>query len=140
MASVARTTQTWLQPTLDHSPQNPAGVHTPVVDRAAARRSDRSLYHALCRAAQENEFCLFYQPILDLRSDRIVGAEALLRWQRGTEVICASEFIETLEASDLLDIVSDWTIREACQKAAWINRALAQDFRIAVNVAPQPWT
>jgi diguanylate cyclase len=99
----------------------------------------QSLYSLLHQAVRENQFDLVYQPILELRSKRIVGAETLLRWRRGAELVTASEFIEALEESDLLDTVAEWAIREACQKAAWIQRALQQDFRMAVNVAPQQW-
>jgi len=99
----------------------------------------RGLYQDLRRAVRENEFELVYQPILNIRADRLIGAETLLRWRRGADLIGASEFIEELEQSDLLDVVAEWAIREACQKAAWIHRVLQQDFRMAVNVAPQQW-
>jgi EAL domain-containing protein (putative c-di-GMP-specific phosphodiesterase class I) len=139
MGSVARTTGKRLEHGLDPFPQNLLGVLKPAADLAAGRRAERSLYHALREAVYENAFCLFYQPILDLRSGRVIGAEALLRWRKGAEVICAAEFIEALEKSDLLDTVADWTLREACRKAAWIHRTLAPHFRVAVNVAPKQW-
>jgi nucleoside-diphosphate-sugar epimerase/EAL domain-containing protein (putative c-di-GMP-specific phosphodiesterase class I) len=94
---------------------------------------------ALRRAFEAKEFRLAYQPILDLPSCRIVGAEALLRWQRGKELLTAGVFIEALEKCDLLDTVEEWVLREACTKAAWIQGRLQPNFRIAVNVAPQQW-
>jgi diguanylate cyclase len=129
-------TQTSVQPAM-HRPLN-VRSNDRITTLAAARRPRIStLYRALRQAVRENEFDLAYQPILDLRANRIVGAESLLRWRRGFEVISASEFIEGLEESDLLDTVADWAIREACRRAAWIHRTLQQDFRMAVNVAPQ---
>jgi EAL domain-containing protein (putative c-di-GMP-specific phosphodiesterase class I) len=110
----------------------------PVLERAAAFGRS-SLYSLLLQAVREKEFELVYQPILSLRTNRIVGAETLLRWRREGELICASEFIEELEQSDLLETVAEWALREACQRAAWIHRSVQQDFRMAVNVAPQQW-
>jgi EAL domain-containing protein (putative c-di-GMP-specific phosphodiesterase class I) len=139
MDGMAGPTRTLLQQEFFHSPQSLLGILTPAANLAAGQKAEKRLYNALRRAVHENEFCLFYQPILDLRSDRVIGAEALLRWRNGAKVICASEFIEVLEKSDLLDTVTDWTLREACRKAAWIHKTLIRDFRIAVNVAPHQW-
>jgi EAL domain-containing protein (putative c-di-GMP-specific phosphodiesterase class I) len=107
--------------------------------RFPPRRREHNSYRALRQAVREHEFELVYQPILDLQADHIVGAETLLRWRRGAEVIGAAEFIEALEESDLLDTVADWAIREACHRAAWIHRTVQSSFRVAVNVAPQQW-
>jgi EAL domain-containing protein (putative c-di-GMP-specific phosphodiesterase class I) len=140
MGSVAGTTETWFPQESKQRPQDLLCALTPGADLSSGRRAEKSLYHALRQAVQENEFCLYYQPILDLQSDRVIGAETLLRWRRGTEVVCAADFIETLEKSDLLDTVADWVLREACSSAAWINRTVMSGFRVAVNVAPQQWT
>jgi|ERR1700733_4164226 EAL domain-containing protein (putative c-di-GMP-specific phosphodiesterase class I) len=137
MASVARMTGKWWQQEFEEPTQKQLGALAPAAHFSAGKNAERSLCRALRQAFQENAFCLFYQPILDLRTDRTIGAETLLRWRKGSEIICAVEFIETLEKSDLLDTVADWTLREACRNAAWIHRTLKPDFRVAVNVAPQ---
>jgi EAL domain-containing protein (putative c-di-GMP-specific phosphodiesterase class I) len=108
-----------------------------VLSPAAARATGGGIEHALHRAVRKSEFCLFYQPILNLRSNRVIGAEALLRWRKGSVLLSAGDFIEALEASDVFDTVSHWVLREACHDAAWIQKTLDSDFRIAVNVAPQ---
>src|ERR1700753_2033755 len=82
-------------------------------------RAEVSLYQKLRQAVRENAFHLAYQPILDLRTDRIIGAESLLRLQDGPREIPAGEFIETLEQSDLIDLVSEMTLLEACRTGAW---------------------
>ena len=69
-------------------------------------RAEVSLYQKLRQAVRENAFHLAYQPILDLRTDRIIGAESLLRLQDGPREIPAGEFIETLEQSDLIGVVA----------------------------------
>jgi diguanylate cyclase len=107
---------------------------------AALLHSQGTLYEALRHAMEAKEFRLLYQPLLNLRSTSVVGAEVLLRWQRGDTLLCAEQFIEALEKSDLFDTVEEWVLREACRRAAWIQRELASSFRIAVNVAPQQWT
>jgi EAL domain-containing protein (putative c-di-GMP-specific phosphodiesterase class I) len=114
-------------------PTRRAHISSPTAARAAAG----GMEYALRRAIRKSEFCLFYQPILNLRSNRVIGAEALLRWRRGPVLCSAGDFIEALEASGVFDTVSHWVLREACHDAAWIQQTLNSDFRIAVNVAPQ---
>jgi EAL domain-containing protein (putative c-di-GMP-specific phosphodiesterase class I) len=136
MGPFTETTQTSLRSAV-HRPLNIRSSESITALQSARRTRTNTLYGALRQAIREKEFDLAYQPIIDLRTNRIVGAESLLRWRRGLEVISAGEFIEGLEESDLLDTVADWSIREACHRAAWIHRTLQQDFRMAVNVAPQ---
>jgi nucleoside-diphosphate-sugar epimerase/EAL domain-containing protein (putative c-di-GMP-specific phosphodiesterase class I) len=115
-------------------------IPSPALSREAGMATEKHLCNALRQAAKEDEFRLAYQPIVDLRSGSVVGAEALLRWQRGGAMITAGQFIGVLEKCDLFDSVQDWVLREACQRAAWIHRELQRNFRIAVNVSPQQWT
>jgi diguanylate cyclase len=108
--------------------------------RPTSARGGATAHHALRQALRRNEFCVLYQPILNLASDRIIGAEALLRWRRDNVLLAAGDFIETLEESDVLDTVTEWVLSEACHSAAWIQQSLERNFRIAVNVAPQQLT
>ena len=72
-------------------------------------------------AVQRQEFVLHYQPIVSLKSDRIVGAEALIRWlhpQKG--LIPPARFIPTAEETNIIIPMGMWIIREAClQLARW---------------------
>jgi EAL domain-containing protein (putative c-di-GMP-specific phosphodiesterase class I) len=115
-------------------------AQAPAAERAVLLQSQGNIYEAFRQAIEAGEFRLLYQPILNLRSNNLVGAEALLRWQRGDTLLCAEHFIEALEKSDLFDTVEEWVLREACKRAAWIQEKLTSSFRIAVNVAPQQWT
>jgi EAL domain-containing protein (putative c-di-GMP-specific phosphodiesterase class I) len=86
---------------------------------------------------EQEEFALFYQPIVDTSSRRVVGAEALIRWpQRAGETLLPGEFILAAEASGIINQLGTWVIREACrQHAEWRAQGLPP-LRIAVNVSP----
>jgi len=75
---------------------------------------------ALVREALQNEaFRLVYQPVVNLRSGKVIGAEALIRWEspeRGT--LSPDEFIPVLEESGLIVPVGTWALQEACREAA----------------------
>lgn len=99
-------------------------------------RMESDLRTALAR----NEFSLHFQPQVDARENRIVGAEALLRWQhpqRGAQA--PVEFISILEDSGLMVDVGTWALEEACRSL----RLLLDDdlidpnsFRLCVNISP----
>ncbi|KQY86865.1 bifunctional diguanylate cyclase/phosphodiesterase [Pelomonas sp. Root1444] len=90
---------------------------------------------ALRHALQRGELLLHYQPKVCAASGRIVGAEALLRWQRGDELVPPGRFIPIAEQSSLILDIGAWVIDEACaQQARWQALGLAMP-RIAVNVA-----
>jgi EAL domain-containing protein (putative c-di-GMP-specific phosphodiesterase class I) len=90
----------------------------------------------LRQALNQHEFYLVYQPRVDLASGRIVGAEALLRWQhthRGT--ISPTEFIPLAELTGLIDPLGKWVLQTACEQLkAWQQSGLA-DLSIAVNLS-----
>jgi diguanylate cyclase (GGDEF)-like protein len=86
-------------------------------------------------AAAGGQFFLLYQPIFDLADGRILGAEALIRWQHPTQgVIPPLEFIPLLEESGMIVDVGRWVLHEACAQAArWRDDGHCLD--IAVNVS-----
>ncbi len=91
----------------------------------------------LRRAVERREFVLHYQPKVDLVTRRIVGLEALIRWQdpeRG--LVPPGSFIPLLEECGLIGAVGDWALDHAMQQQlAWAAQGLASP-RIAVNVSP----
>ncbi len=95
------------------------------------------LVASLRQALANREFSLHYQPVLDLASTRMVGAEALLRWhhpERG--FISPGEFIPVAEKSGLIVDIGEWVVHEACrQMAAWQSAGLPR-FVLAVNLSP----
>jgi diguanylate cyclase (GGDEF)-like protein len=105
---------------------------TPMQDAVDARHS---LEVDLRDALPLHQFFILYQPIVDLETGVITGAEALLRWlhpRRG--VVEPIEFIPTLESTDLIVPVGQWVLQEACrQGAAW--QSAGHPLSISVNVS-----
>lgn len=89
----------------------------------------------LARALSVGELALHYQPYVDLRSGRVLGAEALARWPHpAMGTIPPNDFIPVAEASGLILELGAWALRTAAIEAAsWANRGL----RISVNVSPR---
>jgi diguanylate cyclase (GGDEF)-like protein/PAS domain S-box-containing protein len=99
-----------------------------------ARAQARRLLEIDLRAAlKRGEFEIYYQPIHDVRSDRIICFEALVRWfhpLRG--MIPPLDFIPLAEETGLIVPIGDWVLRRACVDAAGWSQAV----RVAVNLSP----
>ena len=93
------------------------------------------LRHALVR----DEFVLHYQPRIDLTSGRLIGLEALLRWQHPRfGLLPPARFLPILESSGLIHSAGEWVIKTACrQLAGWQRRFELPDLAIAINLSPQ---
>ena len=87
-------------------------------------------------ATEREEFVVYYQPQIDLRTGRIVGAEALVRWrhpQRG--VLAPAEFLQAASDTGMIRTIDEWMLRTACrQNRAWQQRGLAVP-RVSINVS-----
>lgn len=93
-----------------------------------------ALEHRVRGAVERSEFVLHYQPQVDLRTNRVRGAEALLRWNVENPV-GPSDFVPLLENSNLIGRVGEWVIEQACrQVASWKKHGL-ENFAVAVNVS-----
>ena len=107
---------------------------TPEMNTRAYERL--SLESSLRIAIERQEFTLHYQPQLDLRSGRIVGVEALLRWNRPDgSLVPPSIFVPVLESSGMIGTVGEWVLREACgQNRRWQLSGLPR-LPVAVNLS-----
>lgn len=94
-----------------------------------------ALQAGLRHALEKGEFILHYQPQLDLGSNRIIGVEALVRWQHPEKgMISPAQFIPAAEDSGLIVPLGEWVLRTACLQAkAWHEQGL--DVRMAVNLS-----
>ncbi len=96
-----------------------------------------NLEGALRQALERGEFELRYQPFVELKRRRVVGAEALLRWRvAGRGLVPPAEFIPVAEESGLIVPIGEWVLREACATLARLSR-VAGGLRIAVNLSPR---
>ncbi len=105
----------------------------------ARARQQIGLENGLRRALADGQFVLFYQPKVELQSGRIVGAEALVRWQHPERgLVGPSEFIPVAEECGLIVELGDWVTAEACRQAAAWRRSGLPLLRVSVNMsAPQ---
>ena len=91
---------------------------------------------ALRRAIVEQEFVLHYQPKVDLRTGRVAGAEALVRWQRpGKCLVEPEEFIPVAERSGLITELGAWVINEACRQMGLWREGVMRRMDLTVNVS-----
>jgi EAL domain-containing protein (putative c-di-GMP-specific phosphodiesterase class I)/GGDEF domain-containing protein/PAS domain-containing protein len=97
---------------------------------------EQQLIEDMRLAIEMTQFELHFQPQLDLCSGEIIGAEALIRWQRNGHWIGPSEFIPLAERAGLIDTLGDWILRTACQKARNFVSLGWDDLVIAVNISP----
>jgi diguanylate cyclase (GGDEF)-like protein len=99
-----------------------------------------ALENDLRKAIAANQLVLFYQPILDSRSEEVVGLEALLRWrhpQRG--LLAPGEFLWLAELAGLGSAIDQWALRTACRQVQLWNRDGLPPLRIAVNLSARPF-
>jgi diguanylate cyclase (GGDEF)-like protein/PAS domain S-box-containing protein len=96
----------------------------------------QSIEESLRRALERQEFTLYYQPKINLRTGQIAGAEALLRWKHPTRgPVAPAQFIPVAEDCGLILPIGHWVLREACQQARlWLDAGLPV-VTMAVNIS-----
>ncbi|HET9343545.1 MAG TPA: EAL domain-containing protein [Candidatus Eremiobacteraceae bacterium] len=102
-----------------------------------AKSNERlALETSLRRAVKNGELLLHYQPQIDISSGKLVGVEALVRWERpGLGLVPPSEFIPIAEETGLIVSIGSWVIEEACRQAAQWRQLGFPAFKMAVNVS-----
>ena len=109
-----------------------------VLHAAAVRRTE--LEAELRTALQDEQFVLHYQPIVELKTGRVMGTEALVRWQHPTRgLLGPMEFITAAEQSGLIIPLGAWVLRTACAQTAEWQRSEPDTapMTIAVNLSPR---
>ncbi|HRD89116.1 MAG TPA: EAL domain-containing protein [Accumulibacter sp.] len=116
----------------DHG-KNAFRFFTADLARHAARRL--TLEAGLRRAIESGELTVCYQPQVILDSQRLIGAEALVRWQYNGETIEPVEFIPVAEQSNLIVALDEWVLGEVCRQIAVWDRGGLAKVRISVNIS-----
>jgi len=116
--------------------RNAYGFYTQALTENANQRLEMET--KLRRALERDEFVLHYQPQISLTDGRLIGAEALVRWQRNGEgLIPPNQFIPLAEETGLIVPLGEWVLREACaQWAGWLRDGGAP-ITLAVNISPR---
>jgi diguanylate cyclase (GGDEF)-like protein len=101
-----------------------------MTEAAGARREvETELRHAI----QNDQLALYYQPIIDCKTSKICGVEALIRWRHPTKgVIAPEQFIPLAQETGLINQIGEWVLRTACTEAAkWPSGV-----KVAINLSP----
>lgn len=92
----------------------------------------------LRKALDREEFVLYYQPQIDLKTNEIISFEALIRWNsKRLGFIPPNDFIPIAEDTGLIIPIGDWVIETACRQIALWSTKFKKDYRIAVNISPK---
>jgi diguanylate cyclase (GGDEF)-like protein/PAS domain S-box-containing protein len=97
----------------------------------------------LQKAISNGELTLQFQPIVELATSRVTGAEALVRWWRDGQLVPPREFLDVAEESGLIGPLGEWVLREACtQGTAWrrSSGAAPEDVGVSVNLSARQIT
>lgn len=104
-------------------------MHDTVIERIDL---ETDLRHAINR----NEFCLFYQPIVDLENVQIIGFEALVRWNHPINgVVAPYKFIQIAEDTGLIIPMTEWILREACRQVKVWQAEFNPNLSVSVNLS-----
>jgi len=112
--------------------RNASAVYSPQL--AGHGKQKLELESALHKALERNEIVLHYQPKIDVRAARMVGAEALMRWQRGNVLVPPADFIPLAEETGLIVPLSEWALKEAARQAKLWQLQFGFSDSIAVNL------
>ncbi len=93
---------------------------------------ETKLHHAI----QNNEFRIRYQPKIDVNTNKVIGAEALLRWEhKELGKVSPSVFIPIAEESSLINLIGKWVIKNVCRDVSRIKHDFDNDLSISINIS-----
>jgi len=99
---------------------------------------DVSMEAAMFEAIRNGEFLLHYQPIVDARTRKIMGFEALMRWMRpDIGLVPPSQFIPMAEDNGLINLLGAWALKSACVQLKRFEEVAGRKLYVSVNVSPR---
>lgn len=114
--------------------KNSYQFYTKEVSEISLRRT--LLSASLRRALEKNEFVLYYQPIIDVKSGQITGVETLVRWDHPEfGLLQPDKFIPLADETSLIVEIGKWVLQEACKQARYWQDAGGEPISIAVNTS-----
>lgn len=114
------------------------GIHLYTGEMRQRQVRRQALERSLRQAIAGNEFCLFYQPQIEVRSGRLVGFEALIRWRHPElGLVSPAEFIHLTEETGLIVPIGEWVLKTACAQLAGWRRRGHRELSLAVNLSPR---
>ena len=120
------------KPTQDS--ESPIFSETTLKNTKIVVNEEKLLNTALIR----KQFCLYYQPIIDLTNSKIVGCEALVRWNHPSgELLAPGRFMPLAESTGLITNLGYWIAEEACQFQSRLFNDFQQDLFVAINLSAQ---
>ncbi|MGF1760679.1 EAL domain-containing protein [Photobacterium sagamiensis] len=105
------------------------------------QKKKMALATMLHKAIERQEFVLHYQPVVDLASGKMLGVEALIRWEKESGILISpADFLPVAEDTGLILPIGEWVIEEACcQARKWANKGIS--LQMAINMSPrQMWS
>jgi len=110
--------------------------YKPEMSVSAMERLD--LENSLKEAFENDEFLIYYQPIVDIHKNEITGVEALLRWQHPDKgMIHPTDFLSTVEDCGLIIAMGEWLIFSICKQIRMWQDADVQNQNVSINLAPR---
>ncbi|WP_373480467.1 EAL domain-containing protein [Geminocystis sp.] len=119
---------------LENIGENQFQIYSPALHKYTAKQItlEAQLHHALDR----NELELYYQPKVDIKNSKIIGAEALLRWNHPDEkFISPTIFIPIAEETGLIEPIGEWVLNKACEEFNFLHKNYKADLQVAVNLS-----
>ena len=108
--------------------------YVPVMDNSTFNKLQ--IENELRNAVKRNEFLLYYQPQINIRTGQVIGMEALIRWNHPKlGIVSPAIFIPIAEETGLIIQIEDWVLETACRDVQKVINAGYGEMRVAVNLS-----
>jgi PAS domain S-box-containing protein len=111
---------------------------TPELQQRAVRK--RHMFKDLREAIEQQQFEIYYQPIIDMQDDTVNKAEALLRWHHpASGLVSPSGFIPIAEETGLISEIGSWVFYTAAEQVSLWRKQFEADLQVSINTSPLQW-